>query len=225
MKNILAIALLATSICFAQADTFTLNASADARILSIFPDQNFQTDILSTYNFPGNEQRTVIQFDLSTFASNTTVGSATLRLHGGSLAGPTQTVSVFRTTQAWEESQVTWNQHSTGNAWTNAGGDFVGINGIQNSDPYSSTLLTYVGSDDWREFDVTSLVQEWIAGTYSNYGMTLTGSEQAGFIYVQRDTTASPNIPQLIINTEAVPEPVTMLIALPIAAIVLRRKR
>lgn len=221
-----ALPLLVACAAAAHADILTFGASADARILSIFPTSNFGGDFLSTYNFPGNVQRTAMKFDLSSLASSTTIASAKLRLFGQTFNGgqETQTVDIFRINRDWVENQTTWNNADSVTPWANAGGDFVGTGGGQGVNPYSTTAISGNITGEWHEFDVTSLVAEWVAGTQANQGMMLVGSENKSFVYVQRESTTSSFYPELVIDANAVPEPAaTALVGL--AAMAALRKR
>lgn len=221
-----ALPLLFACAAAAHADILTFGASADTRILSIFPTSNFGADILSTYNFPGNVQRTAMKFDLSSLATSTTVASAKLRLFGSTFNGgqETQTVDIFRINRDWVENQASWTNSDSVTPWANAGGDFVGTGGGQGVNPYSTTAISGNGTGQWHEIDVTSLVAQWVAGTQANQGMMLVGSENKSFTYVQRESTTSSFHPELVIDTNVVPEPATTAL-FGLAAIAALRKR
>lgn len=93
----------------ASADLLTLNPTADARILSIFPNTNYTVDFLPTYSAPGNVQRTVILFDLDAIPAGAAVDSARLRLNGSAYFGSVAPTSVwaYRVITPWVEAQVT----------------------------------------------------------------------------------------------------------------------
>jgi len=65
-----------------------------------------------------------------------------------------ENIEVKRITDAWAEPTVTWN--SFGGAYA--------------PDVYGSFIAN---SKDWHSVDLTSLVQEWIDGTYENYGFLI----------------------------------------------------
>jgi hypothetical protein len=69
-----------------------------------------------------------------------------------------------------------WMSSSKGQPWSLVGGDYL----TNSSNTYKQTFET--GLED-LEIDVTQLVEQWIAGTYSNYGVGvhLTASQEAYF--------------------------------------------
>ncbi len=224
IKKTLIILVVATA-SLAHAQVFNLSATDDTRILSVFPSNNFGGDILSTFNGPGNLQRTAMLFDVSGISSTSTVTSAKLRLFGNTFSGgnETQNVSVFRVNNNWVESQATWLNRATATPWNNAGGDYVGTTGTQATNAYSVTTISGGPTGQWFEFDVTNLVQEWVSGTHVNQGMMLVGSAPASFVYRQSEAT-NGNTPELVINADPIPEPATIS-ALALAIFAARQRK
>src|SRR6266851_5098254 len=175
------VACLWTSTAAVRADQvvlFTSDAAGGAncvRILSGGPTSNYVTnDIVSVYRRSGNNQNSLLLFDLSSIPAGKTIKSATLTLwHDTALYFTGDNFSdtyVFRATKPWVQWQTTWTRttgYRTSNAvfWDQPGGDFVGIKGqTDGSDPYADGVL---GLDDASpgvfqfDLDVTSLVSEW----------------------------------------------------------------
>jgi len=91
---------------------------------------------------------------------------------------------LYRLTQDWVEVQATWNQRSTGVAWTSAGADGAGSNaGVA----LSNDCLTA----GVHLFDVTQFVQEWSNGA-PNYGIVFVDSGIDGVDFSTSESTASP---------------------------------
>ena len=83
-------------------------------------------------------------------------------------------VTLHRITNDWQELAITWNNFS-GSFDTNVEGSFI------------------APSADWYSVDVTSLVNSWFDGTYSNYGMLLKeASPFATQFYNSRETGFGP---------------------------------
>lgn len=215
---------------FAFADQAVLSASADNRLLQFSPNTSVPIDMLSVYDAPGNDQRTIIQFDLATIPVDSIVDSATLRLYGLSYFGATSntTVSAYRVSRAWTEAQATWNEASTGTPWTTPGGDFVGTTGQSYASPYGTWSGAQSSSYGWYELDVTGLIREYYDGTQPNYGIGLDAPVGCQLTFVSSEGGApysggDDQFPQLIVNYSPIPEPATGLLAL-IGLALLRRR-
>ena len=102
----------------------------------------------------GYEQETLMQFQLSSIPLGSTIISATLNLYGqGAFPIPeTSIVKIKEILEPWNESTVKWDNKPSY-------GDYID----------SSTLIDEM---KWHEWDITSLVQEWINGE-PNYGLAL----------------------------------------------------
>ncbi len=85
-----------------------------------------------------------------------TLDSATFYMNVNVASG--KTISVHRITNTWDEHTVTWN---------NFGGAYA-------PSVYSSFTADAVG---WHSVDLTSLVQEWLNGTYDNFGFFMRQNE------------------------------------------------
>jgi hypothetical protein len=108
----------------------------------------------------------LIKFNLFGMPPGTTVSKATLYLYLQArcdLGNRGHTVRVYRITQDWSSSSATWaNQpsHDSGTVWA----------------------LKSVSSRTWGWYtwDVTTLVNSWLNGTYPNYGIIWRGPESSG---------------------------------------------
>ncbi|MFC2058153.1 DNRLRE domain-containing protein [Chloroflexota bacterium] len=154
-----------------------LVATADTFVMSGYPDENWDgydmdfdppvIPVLWVGYFTGvGNNRVLLKFDLSSIPQGSTITSAEL----GALlvaywkepeepTGPTIQITSHRLTSDWGESTVTWN---TAPALAESyGSASVGM-GEEGADYY---------------WDVTSLVQSWVDGTYANYGLMLKGPD------------------------------------------------
>jgi hypothetical protein len=106
----------------------------------------------------GADRRGLLKFDLSSIPSNATITSATLYLYErGNKTG--QTTYIYRVTSNWNESTVTWSN------WSLPGGNFDS----------STSYFGYLPEQNncMLTMDLSSLVQAWMNGTYTNYGLML----------------------------------------------------
>ncbi len=117
-----------------------------------------QTIIVSTGNDYPADGRALIKFDLSTLPDNINIESASLSLYtvswGENPSG--RTYSVYPLNRNWIDGQDTWNSYSTGNLWTNPGGDY-------NVTPSASAIVP--GLTTWMTWDVTQIVKNANAGS------------------------------------------------------------
>ena len=198
-----AVAVLAT-LTKAGAATYSLEPVADARVIHLpgYDTLNFGSDILSVYTDSPtmNTQRTFIQFDLSpiTLATNEAVQSATLTLIASTAYGsnPGQPMEIYRVLSPWTETGVSWTNRDATHTWTNSGGDFVGIGGqpyaVSTNSPPNGGVVTW---------DVTTLVQEWVTHTSTNYGLALKSYDGNHLTFNQRESATPALRPNLTVVT------------------------
>ena len=128
-----------------------------------------------------------LQFDLSGIPAVRSVKNARLELYqyANYTATATATASVYRVTNSWSESTLTWN---------NQPGDA--------DVPYGEVILDNTHVDSWRSFDITDLVQEWHNGTYTNNGLVVRAQSSdysKGAAFRSSDAAASLR-PKLIVD-------------------------
>lgn len=110
--------------------TFTPNA--DATLDGLDPDSNFGnlSNVRIGTLYSGGEKinlwRAALRFDISSLPAGATITTATLRLWCLNAQGGGGDAILSRCTRPadWLEDEVTWNEYSSGNSWTNAGSDF-----------------------------------------------------------------------------------------------------
>ena len=128
----------------------------------------------------GNEA--YIQFDLTALPSGITVSKATLRLYVHSVA-TAGSFDVYQVTSSWEESTLT-HRNAPGLGVSATGGEL--------------TALTTSSLSQFVEIPITSLVQDWVAGTEPNYGITLVLTSSSGsFTFDSKESTTTSHQPEL----------------------------
>ncbi|HJR79382.1 MAG TPA: DNRLRE domain-containing protein [Anaerolineales bacterium] len=163
----------------------------DSHIVQDSATQNFgtQTELRTRIN-SGRERRILIGFNLPSLPPSSTMVSSTLRLYETTtLTG--QTISVYRLTNSWTGSQVTWNQRSNGVSWSTAGGDYQ-----------NTALATFTPdiANQYRDIDVTAVTQGWRNGSFSNYGLLLRASGSNGEVRFSSTEAVASQRPQLCIT-------------------------
>ncbi len=115
----------------------------------------------------------LLKFDLSGISGSVDSVSLKMRRHK-----PNENVQIYfyRITRDWSESQFTWNNAKTSPdtvAWTTGGGDYnstkIDSLTITGLDAYDQDVYCQRGDDD----GLTELIQDWVDGTYDNYGMII----------------------------------------------------
>jgi hypothetical protein len=131
----------------------------DAHVFGDAPDTNFGDVEYITFNHGGRPPHTpdnhgLIEFDLSSIQASSVL-SATLILFHENNKNAAQFFDLFRNTSAWDEHTVTWSTRPS-----------------HDSTPTASALFEFQTGIP-REWDVTAVVNEWLAGVFPNYGLTL----------------------------------------------------
>ena len=141
-----------------QPFELTLYPSADTFVDKSTPTSNYgtwtqiRTDPSSTYTY-----RSLLKWDLSQIRQQATITEAKFYLYYYAWAANNPTgrqQDVLRVTSTWAENTVTWNTQPT----------------------FDTTIWAYANipaSPGWLIFNITDLVQKWVNGTYTNYGILL----------------------------------------------------
>ena len=133
----------------------TIPTTEDAYIWETNPDDNSgSSSSLYTGIISGGLKRSLIQFDLNSIPACSQITSATFHIYRRSGGSYSEAVEIYRVTAPWEENTVTWN--SFNNQFDSQVWAGFSANGTS-----------------WVDTDVTNLVQAWVNGTHSNYGLLL----------------------------------------------------
>ncbi len=144
---------------YIRRTTFTVQA--DTSIAQAFPTQNYGNAVdmfVSRNGTTFNESHALLQFNVSSVPANSTIISATLRVHGminRALNAPEAGILVSPTANlgSWTEMGVTWNSRPGDESQGDPASAFVDGN------------FTY--------WDVKNIVQAWNSGALLNYGFRL----------------------------------------------------
>jgi len=162
-------------VCIRTNEIIKQVASHDARVLQSSAGTNYGTDttaVLGSTNATNNgDSYFFVKFDLSTITIPI-ADSAMIRLRADSsafngAAGNPMEVGVFQVTGAdWDESTITWtNQPAIGAVfedWEIARGDSI-----------SDDFIEEDSAEPYIFLDVTTLYNQWKAGSQSNYGVCI----------------------------------------------------
>lgn len=120
----------------------------------------------------------LVRHDLSSLPLGGMVSSATLRLWGTLNNNTLPNAFIQAVLKDWAEAQVTWNDRLTATAWSTAG---LGEGTDCTSTKYWEGDIVIGAVDEWIEFDITSLVSEWLSGSLFNYGLVIKAVDGGGF--------------------------------------------
>lgn len=135
-----------------------LKSNYDATVWEDNPTTNYGSDVaLYTGKYGSGNSKALIKFDLSTIPSGAQIESVQFYVYRKTYWGTTseRDAQIYRVTSDWTESTVTWNS----------------FNGQYDSQTSYANLSTYGGG--YTNVDIKTLVEKWIDGTYTNYGLLI----------------------------------------------------
>ncbi|MCA9145020.1 MAG: DUF4347 domain-containing protein, partial [Planctomycetales bacterium] len=137
-------------------------------------------------------QHALLEFDLSSIPVGSTITGATLQLQATANTAAFD-LNIYEVTEDWAEGTgnatagaANWNQRLVGTNWSTAGGTV-------NSTVVATLNTAAIGQHNWN---VTSLVQDWFAGTAANNGLLIASPDTGGetVTYDSREGTVAPQL-------------------------------
>jgi len=176
---------------YASTQTITLQPGAagiDSGVSTGSPNtywgNYYFTDVGNTSTYT---KRTYIKFGLGTVPANAVVADADLKLYRyGGNGTDSFTIGVHQVTSAWDESTITWNMQPT----------------FSVDAEITSNITATVA---WKSWDIDTLVQAWLDGSITNYGVVLKDIDEASvnteaYFYSSDYTTDTSKCPKLEID-------------------------
>ncbi len=143
----------------------------DAHISQWQPTTNYGGNVTLLAR-QGHVRSMLVRFDVSSIPAGATIHQATLSLYALSRSNAGNlTIDLYEVKRPWAEGQATWELARTGQPWAQPGCSQPGADLA--ATPTSSQLVNAV--DTWFNWEVTDLVQLWLANPASNRGMILKG--------------------------------------------------
>lgn len=183
------------------------SGTIDSWLSSYFNGTNFSANetMEATKYGVGDHSNSVIAFTgLSNIPAGATITGATLSLYLSDAGGTSNTVTLKRILRNWVEGQVTWNEYSSGNAWTSGGA-------ISDGNDRSATVTASLAINTTHEYKVFSDAQliadiQAIVDGGSNYGWTIErtdGQDDANYRIFVTSEGANGQRPYLTITYTA----------------------
>ncbi|WP_425400629.1 DNRLRE domain-containing protein [Aeoliella sp.] len=208
MSRAITVSLLLLALSYSTSwasNEVSLLATQDAHILdggSTYPtlsSQNYGSFPYLNANF-SDDTRSIglLQFDISLIPSKATIVSSQLKLFHSRNDALDKQYDLYEVTSSWDESTVTFNTGPSIN-------------------PTAAASLTIPDktSGTYRSWDVTQLVDKWVDGTDSNFGIWLEENPTPGdgpAYFTSSDWLDSSQHPILTIEYSVVPEPSSIII-------------
>ena len=151
---------------YATQSTITLQPGPegmDGVVVNAFPSVNYgDIDASAIGNSVSAIARTYIKFKPLTIPANARILDADLILYQYSTNGSDNfTIGLYGVTGDWDESTITWNLQPT-----------------SSTDAKSTNNIT-AGATTWEYWNIDTLVQGWMDGTITNYGMMLKDTDES----------------------------------------------
>ncbi len=181
------------------------NPGKDAAIHSFFFLKNYNygnyKQEVSSVSFANINQ--LIQFDLSTIPAEANIISAQLELKqtATSSAEADAVISVHRITQSWVEGTKSKSKPADGATWNTTDGSLnwdTGGGGSYDTTAIASIVIT--SALVTRNWDISSLVQNWHNGLFINEGVLLKGSGTVNVSFASKEDLTIANRPKLTIS-------------------------
>ena len=177
---------------YASTQYITLQPGAegiDTAVESAFPTNNYA---LWPFTGIGNSVstivRTYIEFDLSSVPTDAIITDADLKLYQYSTNGTDNfTIGLYKIASDWDESTIDWDPQPT------------------SSTDAEIIINITAGAVTWKSWDIDTLVQGWLDGTITNYGMLLKDTDESSvntiaYFYTSDYTTDTTKRPKLEID-------------------------
>lgn len=163
----------------------TLESSTSVYIYEQNPTKNYDGSSDKYYlNIGGDEFEylyvSFVKFDLSSLPDDADVQDAEIRLYSSGAPYEALTVNMYPILETWVESTVTWDSD------------------ISYKNPYLkyygriSSLV--VSGSGWHEWEATSIVEDWLDGSKTNYGVAFEASSIYSLRFSSDDSLYEPQL-------------------------------
>ena len=175
----------------------------DAMLDGFYNSRNHGDYDLGASSDPAWLINSLVQFDLPAIPAGARVLSAELQLYHNytDTAGADAGADVHRVNRDWVEGTkagtgtadgATWDTWDGSSAWTTAGGDY-------DASAVAGSSIT-AATGDWASWDITTLAQGWLDGSFPNNGLLLKGTGTVNVGFASKENTDPALHPRLNIT-------------------------
>ena len=158
----------------------------DTRMQSSAATTNYGTSTeIKVYKEGSPEHRSILKFNIrNNIPPNSNITDCNVSVYNNFLGvvGPPVNISIYRLLRNWSESQATWNNYNTSDAWGTAG-----ANATSDANHTDQDKQTITSADAWYTWDLSNesggslhLCQSWLDGDYDDYGVLFAIIEHEG---------------------------------------------
>lgn len=185
----------------------------------VLPTQNFSGTSFpyievgsQAAGIPGQRARSLFRIDTSPLGTGIVVNSTKIRLYTDFSSGGIRQVDIHRVLRGWVEGEATWNNYSTGNAWTSGGAFGIGdvdftISG--QAFPGNTPPLGYV---EFTGAVLATNVQDWANLVKTNNGWLIKLESSIEGVTLQKEYLGSGvggldagNRPEVVVDFDEAP--------------------
>jgi hypothetical protein len=170
-------------------------ADADADLNSWAPTSNYGYSAflpLRTFGY----KRPILHFSLPALPGGAWLQRATLRVQINDFPRGTLAIDVVGLSRPWNEYQATWNRASNQEAWASPGASAVGSDRLEG---IAARAVLSVGAQ-WGEWDITSLVRDWLGGSVPNHGVMLICGDESQHVEISFTSKEHGKPAQLVLE-------------------------
>lgn len=172
---------------------------ADTHIALYEPTTNFgDYPTMRVHPASSGRERGLIKFDISVIPTSATVLQATLYLYAWywSYTFPIN-ISAYRVIKHWNEREATWERATSTTFWHTPGCN----DPIYDYDPTSAVSTTVSNNRQYYSWDITQMVQLWVANPLANEGVLLVGDGLSVQYQFRTSEIDSPDLrPYLVVT-------------------------
>jgi hypothetical protein len=156
--------------CTRVTEEYTCECTGDNWIESWNPNTNLGTNsYLQAFHDAVDTSSSILIFDLSTLPEDFFATEALLYIRTREVGTP-NSISVYGIKVSWTELGSTWNSRNGADNWTTPG---LGSGTDRDASPHDTASVS--SANTWYSLDITDLLNEWVAGSRSNFGVLIQG--------------------------------------------------